>query len=384
MAAKARVDALRVSGHTIVDFTLGEPDFATPLHIVQAAIEGLAQGQMKYTSSLGTPALRSAIIGKLKRENNLTYGMNQIVVGCGAKHLIYNAFSVSLEQGDEVIIPAPYWVSYPDIVSINGGVPVMIACTPEANFKLLAQQLEAAITDKTRWVVLNSPNNPSGAVYSKEELLDLARVLRQYKNVWILTDEIYEHFIYGAARHHCIASLAPDLAQRTLVVNGMSKAFAMTGWRIGYAAGPEPLIQAINLLITQSTTCPSSISQFAAVQALNGSQLCVKEAVLQYAERRDLIVNLLNAVSGVECLTPDGAFYVFPSIAGLLGKKAPDGTVLENDVDVMNYLLDAGGVATIDGTSYGASGHLRLSFATSLDLIENGCSRIKKAALLLS
>ncbi len=384
MAAKARVEALRAQGRTIVDFTLGEPDFATPAHIVQAGAEALNSGQTKYTSSMGTPALRHAIADKLQRENGLTYGINQIVVGCGAKHVIFNAFAASLEPDDEVIIPAPYWVSYPDMVSINAGKPVIIPCPAENGFKLRPEQLEASITPKTRWLVLNTPNNPTGAVYSESELLALSSVLRKHQRVWIMTDEIYEHFIYGAAKHQTLVSLAPDLAERSLVINGMSKAFAMTGWRIGYGAGPEVLIKAINLLITQSTTCPSAMSQYAATVALNSAQDCVKQAATLFEQRRNLIVKLLNDIEGVQCPQPDGSFYVFPSVAGLVGKASKEGVVMKNDIDIMNYLLESGGVAAIDGTSYGAPDHLRISFATSTDLIIDGCSRIKNAALALS
>lgn len=384
MAAKARVEALRAQGRTIVDFTLGEPDFATPQHIVQAGVDALSLGHTKYTSSMGTPELRKAIADKLRRENGLTYSLNEIVVGCGAKHVIFNAFAASLEAGDEVIIPAPYWVSYPDMVTINAGQPVVISCSAQDGFKLRPEQLEASITPKTKWLVLNTPNNPTGAVYSASELDALINVLRGHKHVWIMTDEIYEHFIYGSAKHQTIVSLAPDLADRTLVINGMSKAFAMTGWRIGYGAGPEPLIKAINLLITQSTTCPSAISQHAAAVALNSPQDCVQDAAKLFEERRDLIVKLLNEVSGVKCPKPDGSFYVFPSVAGLIGKRTKEGSLMENDIDIMNYLLESGGVAAIDGTSYGAPNHLRISFATSTDLIVDGCTRIKNAALALS
>jgi len=384
MAAKARVEALRAQGRTIVDFTLGEPDFATPAHIVKAGIDALNQGHTKYTSSMGTAALRKAIAGKLQKENGLTYTVSEIVVGSGAKHVIFNAFAASLEAGDEVIIPAPYWVSYPDMVSINGGKPVIISCSAQHGFKLKPEQLEASITPRTKWLVLNTPNNPTGAVYSESELRALSDVLQKYKHVWIMTDEIYEHFIYGTAQHQTIVSLAPDLAARSLVVNGMSKAFAMTGWRIGYGAGPEPLIKAINLLITQSTTCPSAMSQYAATVALNSAQDCVKEASKLFEERRDIMVKLLNEIPSVQCPQPDGSFYVFPSVSGWIGKKTKEGSVMKNDIDVMNYLLESAGVAAIDGTSYGAPNHLRISFATSTDLIVDGCTRIKNAALALS
>jgi len=384
MAAKARVEALRARGFTIVDFTLGEPDFATPAHIIDAGIEALKLGQTKYTSSMGTPALRKAIVDKLKRENDLTYDIDQIVVGCGAKQVIFNALCASIEVGDEVIIPAPYWVSYPDMVSINGGVPVIVPCSAQQGFKLRPDQLEASITPLTRWVILNTPNNPTGAVYSQSELNALIQVLRKHKRVWIMTDEIYEHFVYGSAQHQAIVSLAPDLAERSLVINGLSKAFAMTGWRVGYGAGPVKLIKAINLLITQSTTCPNAMSQYAATRALNGSQQCIKEASQLFEERRDLMVTQLNLIPGVQCPPPDGAFYVFPSVEGLVEKKTQEGLMIKDDLDIMNYLLEAAGVATIDGTSYGAPNHVRLSFATTSDLIVDGCNRIRHAVLALT
>ena len=384
LAAKARVDALRASGKTIVDFTLGEPDFPTPGHIVEAGVQALRHGETRYTNSAGTPALRAAIARKLLSENGLAYSAAQIVVGCGAKHIIYDAFSVSLEAGDEVVIPAPYWVSYPDMVAINGGVPVIVACPASAGFKLAPEQLEAAITPRTRWLVLNTPNNPTGAVYDRKELVALAEVLRRHPQVWIMTDEIYENFLYGTVKHYSLATLAPDLIDRILLINGMSKSYAMTGWRIGYGAGPEPLIKAINLLISQSTSCPSAVGQAAAIEALSASQQCVHDAVQEFQVRRDLIVSMLNAIPGVVCPEPGGAFYVFPSVEALLGKTTPPGKKLGDDVDVMNFLLEDAGVATVDGSSYGAPGYLRFSFATSTDNIRDGCHRIANAVSTLS
>ncbi len=383
MAAKARVDALRASGKSIIDFTLGEPDFDTPPHIVQAGIKALQLGQTRYTSSMGTPSLRAAIIQKLKNENGLTFTPNEVVVGVGAKHIIFTALMASLEPGDEVIIPAPYWVSYPDMVSINGGTPVIVYCPAASGFKLTPAQLEAAVTDKTRWLILNTPGNPTGAVYSADELSALGEVLRRHERVWLMSDEIYEHFVYGAARHVAPLAMAPYLSGRALVINGLSKAYAMTGWRLGYGAGPESLIKAINLVITQSTTCASAVSQFAGIEALTGPQACVEDVARAYQQRRDCIVSLLNAIPGIECLCPDGAFYVFPSVAGLLGKRAATGETLHSDIDVMNDMLDHG-VALIDGTSYGMAGHLRISFATSTDMIEEGCARIGQAVRALS
>ena len=379
IAAKARVDALRASGRRIVDFTLGEPDFPTPAHIVQGGVAALLAGQTKYTGSAGTPALREAVARKLRRDNGLTYRVEEIVVGPGAKTLIFNAFAATLEAGDEVVVPAPYWVSYPDMVRLNGGVPVIAPSDAAGGFKLTPGVLEAALTPRTRWLVLNTPNNPTGAVYSRRELEGLAAVLRRHPHVWVMTDEIYEHFAYGGARHLSPLAVAADLAPRTLVVNGVSKAYAMTGWRIGYAAGPAALMKALTLLASQTTTCASAMSQAAAVVALDGPQDCVADARALFEGRRDRMVALLDAIPGIDCAAPDGAFYVFPCVAGLLGRTTHAGTRLASDVDVMRHLLDAAGVAVIDGESYGMPAHLRLSFATSTEQIEAGCAAIREA-----
>lgn len=384
MAAKLRVDALRAAGKTIIDFTIGEPDLSTPPHIVEAGVQALTLGQTKYTGSAGIPALREAIVAKLQYENHLTYSVDQIVVGAGAKQLIYNALAATLNDGDEVIVPAPYWVSYPDMVALNGGTPVCVDSSEATGFKLTPGALEAAITSRTRWLVLNSPNNPSGAVYSRIELEALGQVLMRHPQVWILTDEIYEHFTYGDAQHVSIVAAQPQLMDRTLIVNGVSKAYAMTGWRIGYCAGPMVLMKSISLLQSQTISCAASMSQLAAVAALQGSQDCVKEASRLFESRRDRIVDLLNAIEGIRCARPDGAFYVFPSVAGLMGRTTPAGKRLTSDLDVMMYFLDEGGVATIDGTSYGMPSFLRISFATSVEQIEAGCAAIASAVSKLA
>jgi aspartate aminotransferase len=383
MAAKARVDALRAEGRSIIDFTIGEPDFPTPQHIVEAGIAALSAGHTRYTAATGTPALRRAIADKLQRENSLSYGVDQIVVGIGAKHIIYNAFAATLNEGDEVIIPTPFWVSYPDMVALNGGTPVIVGCDESSGFKLTAAALEKSITPRTRWLVLNTPNNPSGAVYTASELKALCEVLMRHPQVWVMTDEIYEHFVYAGAQHVSPLQVQPELADRTLVINGVSKAYAMTGWRLGYGAGPRPLMQALGLLITQSTTCATGVSQAAVVAALSGSQQCVAEGAALFAQRRERIVALVNAIDGIRCLAPDGAFYIFPSVQGLLGKSTPQGKQLANDVDVMMYFLEQAGVATIDGTSYGQPGYLRFSFATSLEQIEQGCAQLAAAVAAL-
>lgn len=384
MAAKQRVDALRAAGRQIIDFTIGEPDFPTPAHIVAAGVTALQTGHTRYTASAGIPALRKAIARKLQRENGLIYAPEQIVVGSGAKQVIFDALAATLNDGDEVIIPAPFWVSYPDMVALHGGRPVLLHCSPEWGFKLQPQALEKAITPKTRWLILNSPNNPSGAVYSRAELQALCEVLQRHPQVWLLTDEIYEHFVYGGAQHISPVAIEPSLQSRALVVNGMSKVYAMTGWRIGYGAGPLELVRAINLLLTQSTSCACSISQFAAVAALDGDQACVSKAASLFEQRRDRILTLLRAIPGLRCVEPEGAFYVFPSVEGLLGATTQAGRTLSTDVDVMMYLLEDAGVATIDGSSYGLPGYLRMSFATSVEQIGAGCAAIAEAVKRLN
>jgi aspartate aminotransferase len=383
IAAKARADAMRAAGRDIVDFTVGEPDFPTPAHIVRAGMAALENGHTRYTASAGTPSLRKAIAAKLQHDNDLEYGIDEIVVGSGAKHVIFNALMATVNEGDEVIVPAPYWVSYPEMALVNGGVPVIVDCAAETGFKMTGPQLEAAITPRTKWLVLNSPNNPTGAVYGRSELRALSDVLLRAPHVSILTDEIYEHFIYGDARHVCILNVEPELRSRTLVVNGLSKSHAMTGWRIGYGAGPAALVKAITLLIGQSTTCATSAAQAAAVEALNGPRQCVSDAVRLFEERRDRMVDCLNAIEGITCETPDGAFYVFASVAGLIGSRTPNGRVLLSDVDVADFLREEAGVVAIDGSSYGMSPFLRISFATSMTEIERGCAAIGSAVSLL-
>ncbi|WP_288251431.1 pyridoxal phosphate-dependent aminotransferase [uncultured Hydrogenophaga sp.] len=384
MAAKQRVEGLRTAGRRVIDFTIGEPDFPTPEHITQAGVQALLSGQTRYTASAGMPALREAIAAKLSRENGLDYSPAQIVVGSGAKQVIHDALGATLNPGDEVIVPAPYWVSYPDMVALHGGRAVVVPCPPEAGFKLTAEALSRAITPRTRWLMLNTPNNPTGAVYSASELRALCEVLALHPHVWLLTDEIYEHFGYGGARHVSPLSVAPALRERALVVNGFSKAYAMTGWRVGYGAGPIELIKAIVTLLTQSTSCAASVSQVAAIAALGPDQDCVAQAARIFSERRDRMLACLATVPGFQCRPPEGAFYVFPSVQGLLGARTPEGQVLASDLDLVAYLIDAAGVACIDGSSYGMPGFLRLSFATSIEQIEAGGQAIADAVARLS
>ena len=382
MAAKNRVDQLRAEGRDIVDFTVGEPDFDTPAHIVDGAVAAIRAGQTRYTAAAGTKALLKAVQGKFERENALSFGLDQLIVGVGAKQLIFTAFAASVQAGDEVIVPAPFWVSYPDMVLANEGKPVIVVCDEAQGFKLTPQTLEAAITPRTKWLVLNSPSNPTGAVYSAQELRALAEVLKRHPQVAVLTDEIYEHLCYGETPMASLAQVAPELADRVLTINGVSKAYAMTGWRVGYAGGPQPLIRAMSTLISQNTSCVSAVSQAAAVVALTSDQSGVGEARDIYRARRDRVVELLDAIPGIRCATPDGAFYVYPSVAGLIGRQTPQGKTLDTDLDVVMYLLDAG-VAVLDGGAYGLSPYLRLSFATSMDQIETGCDRIAQACAAL-
>ncbi|MDH0684949.1 MULTISPECIES: aminotransferase class I/II-fold pyridoxal phosphate-dependent enzyme [Achromobacter] len=383
MMAKSRVDQLRAQGRDIVDFTVGEPDLPTPGHIVQAGIDTLNSGDIRYTSSVGAKPLLEAVRAKFKHENGLEYGTDELIVGVGAKQLIFTALAATVQAGDEVIIPAPYWVSYPDMVLVNDGTPVVVVCPESDGFKLTPEALERAITPRTKWVLLNTPSNPTGAMYGADELRALAAVLARYPHVWLLTDEIYEHLAYGEARHQSPAAVAPELAARTLTINGVSKAYAMTGWRLGYAGGPKALIKAMATLISQSTSCVSAISQSAARVALTADQQCVRDANALFHDRRDRIVALLNEVPGIRCPVPEGAFYVYPSVEGLLGRTTPAGHKLGSDLDVVMYLLDEAGVACLDGAAYGLSPYLRLSFATSMENIEEGCRRIRDACARL-
>jgi len=383
MMAKSRVDQLRAQGRDIIDFTVGEPDLPTPAHIVQAGIDTLNSGDIRYTASTGSKPLLEAVRAKFQRENGLDYGLDELIVGVGAKQLIFTALAATVQAGDEVIIPAPYWVSYPDMVLVNDGVPVVVVCPESDGFKLTPQALERAITPRTKWVLLNTPSNPTGAMYDAAELRALGEVLARHPHVWLMTDEIYEHLAYGDAPHVSPAAAAPALAARTLTINGVSKAYAMTGWRLGYAGGPKALIKAMATLISQSTSCVSAISQSAARTALTADQQCVRDAAALFHTRRDRIVALLNEVPGIRCPRPQGAFYVYPSVEGLLGKRTPAGRRLESDLDVVMFLLDDAGVAGLDGAAYGLSPYLRLSFATSIDNIEEGCRRIREACASL-
>tara|TARA_B000000609_G_scaffold155604_1_gene146837 strand:- start:223 stop:1422 length:1200 start_codon:yes stop_codon:yes gene_type:complete len=381
VAQKAR--ELKAAGKDVIGLGAGEPDFDTPDNIKDAAIKAIKEGDTKYTAVDGTPELKKAISEKFKRENNLNYSTDQITVGVGGKHVIYNLMMATLNKGDEVIIPAPYWVSYPDIVMLAGGNPIVIECTEDQGFKLTAKDLESKITNNTKWLILNSPSNPTGACYSEQEIKNLAHVLKRNPHVNVLSDDIYEHIIYDNFKFFTIAQI-PELKNKVVTMNGVSKSYAMTGWRIGYAAGEKEIIKAISKIQSQSTTNPSSISQAAAVEALNGIQDFIPIRAKAFQERRDFVVNSLNAINGIECLKPDGAFYVFPSCKGLIGKKDKNGNKLENDTDFVQSLLENNNVAVVQGSAFGLDGYFRISYATSMEKLKVAMERIKSFCESLS
>jgi len=381
--ATARVKELRAAGRDIVGLTSGEPDFDTPPHIVEAAYAAMKAGKTRYTVVDGTPELKRAICDKFERENGLVFAPDEITVGNGGKQVVFNALTSTVEEGDEVVIPAPYWVSYPDMVLLNGGRPVVVECDVNSNYKMTPEQLDAAITDRTKWVVLNSPCNPTGATYTESELVAFGEVLSRHPHVWIMTDDVYEHLIYDGLKFATFARCNPHLRERTLTINGVSKAFAMTGWRIGYAGGPKALIKAMAKLQSQSTSNPSSISQAAALAALTGPTDFLAGWRSEYQRRRDLVVESLNAIEGLNCPRPTGAFYVYPSCAGVIGKRTPGGQVIGNDTDFVMYLLESHEVAVIQGAAFGLSPAFRISFATSFAQLEEACKRIAAACSAL-
>lgn len=384
LAVTTKAKELKAQGVDVVDLGVGEPDFPTPKHICDAAKAALDRGETKYVPVAGTLAFRQAICGKLKRENNLDYTPDEITVNCGGKGTLYNLFIATVDEGDEVVIPAPYWVSYPDMVRLAGGTPVFVTGYEENGFKITPDDLEKAITPKTKWFVLNSPSNPSGAAYSCEELRALADVLARHENVWIVSDEIYEHIVYDGFKSYSIAAVAPELKNRTLTVNGLSKSFSMTGWRVGYAAGPVEVIKAMNKVQSQSTSHAVSFCQSAGVVALNSPMDFLAERNATFKARRDMVAAKLNSVKGMSCRTPEGAFYLYPSVAGCIGKKTPDGKVIENDTDFASALLEAEGVAVVPGVAFGLSPYFRLSYATSTEALEKACERIKRFCESLS
>jgi aspartate aminotransferase len=384
MAVTNKAAELKAAGRDIIGLGAGEPDFDTPDFVKEAAIAAIRAGKTKYTAVDGTPELKAAIQLKFKRDNNLDYGLNQISVNVGGKHTIFNALVATLDAGDEVIVPAPYWVSYPNIVEFCGATPIIIPCPLEQGFKLSPADLERAITPRTKWLILNSPSNPTGAAYTRAELRAIADVLLRHPQVYILADDMYEHIVYDGFQFTTLAEVEPQLYDRTLTVNGASKAYAMTGWRIGFAGGPAEIIKAMAKMQSQSTSNPSSIAQAATVAALTGPQEFLQERAKVFQQRRDLIVSMLNQTNGLKCPTPEGAFYVYPDCSGLIGRKTPDGHVLENDSDIATYLLEAEGVAVVPGVAFGQSPAFRISYATATSALQEAGMRIQRACAALS
>jgi aspartate aminotransferase len=383
IAVTQKARELKESGKDIIGLGAGEPDFDTPDNIKEAAIKAIKEGDTKYTAVDGTPALKDAIVKKFKKENNLDYQIDQITVGAGGKQVIYNAMMATLNEGDEVVVPAPYWVSYPDIVLLAGGTPIILECNEKQGFKINPSELEKNITKKTKWIILNSPSNPTGACYSEKDIREISKILKKHPHVYILSDDIYEHVTYDGFNFFTVAQVE-SLKNRVLTMNGVSKAYSMTGWRIGYAAGPKEIIKAIAKIQSQSTTNPSSISQAAAVEALNGTQNFIKERATSFQARRDFVVKGLNEIKGIECLKPEGAFYVFPSCKGLIGKKDNKGKKIITDTDFVQSLLENSGVAVVQGSAFGLEGFFRISYATSMENLKKALERISSFCKSLS
>mgnify|MGYP006245927035 FL=1 len=377
MAVTQKARELKAAGKDIIGLGAGEPDFDTPENIKKAAIQAINGGDTKYTPVDGTPELKKAIKAKFKRENNLDYELDEISVGTGGKQIIFNAFAVSLNESDEVIIPAPYWVTYPDVVNYFNGKPIFVQCGEESGFKITPQQLENTINQSTKWFILNSPSNPTGSCYTKNELLELANVLKKYPHVNIMTDDLYEHLIYDDNEFHTFASIAPELKERILTLNGVSKAYAMTGWRIGYAGGNASLIKAMGKLQSQSTSNPTSISQAAAVEALNGDNSFIAERAKVFKGRRDFLIDEFTSMNGITCRVPEGAFYVFPSCKGVIGKVDESNNKITNDEEFTTSLLEHAGVAVVQGSAFGLEGYFRISYATSDENLKNACVRMR-------
>ena len=384
VAINVKANALRAQGKDVLVLAAGEPDFDTPANIINAAKNAMDEGKTRYVPGKGTPDLQKAIISKFERENNLKYSPEEIMVGVGGKHIIYNALMATLNPNDEVIIPTPYWVSYPDIVMLAEGKPVFVECDVSQDFKITPNQLEKYITNKTKWLMLNSPSNPTGALYSYDELKSLSEVLLKHPNILILTDDIYEKIIYDGNKFNTIASVEPKLKERVLTLNGVSKAYCMTGWRLGYCGGPKEIISGMNKIQSQSTTSTSSITMAASVEALNGKQNFIEKHNIEFIKRRDLVVDKINKINGLSCNVPAGAFYVYPNCSGLIGKKTPQNKVITNDEDLMQYLLESEGVAGVHGEAFGLSPYFRLSYATNEKILIEACNRIERACKKLS
>ena len=384
MVITAKAAQLKREGKKVIGLSAGEPDFDTPDHVKVAAIDAIHKGYTKYTNVEGIPELRQAIIDKFKKDNGLSYSINDVIVGTGGKQILFNALVGSINKDDEVIIPAPYWVSYPDMTLLAGGKPVIISCNQETDFKLTAKELEQVITKKSKWLILNSPSNPTGSCYSRKELEEIADVVRKHKNLYVITDDIYEYIVYDNFEFFTFAQVAPDLKDRVLTVNGVSKSHCMTGWRIGYAVGPEILIKAMIKIQGQSTSNASSISQYAALAGISGSNDFLKPCLKAFDERRRFVVSKLNNIQGISCLLPKGAFYAYPNVSGLVGKKTNEGIILKNDTDIVEWLLETAEVAAVPGVAFGLEPFFRISYATSLDLLKEAMNRIEKAVLSLS
>ncbi len=384
MVITAKAAQLKREGKKVIGLSAGEPDFDTPDHVKVAAIDAIQKGYTKYTNVEGIPELRQAIIDKFKNDNGLSYSINDVIVSTGGKQILFNALISSINKDDEVIIPAPYWVSYPDMTLLAGGNPVIVSCTQETDFKLTAKELEQVITKKSKWLILNSPSNPTGSCYSRKELEEIADVVRKHKNLYVMTDDIYEYIVYDNFEFFTFAQVAPDLKDRVLTVNGVSKSHCMTGWRIGYAVGPEILIKAMIKIQGQSTSNASSISQYAALAGISGSNDFLKPCLKAFDERRRFVVSKLNNIQGISCLLPKGAFYAYPNVSGLVGKKTNEGIILKNDKDIVEWLLEKAEVAAVPGVAFGLEPFFRISYATSLDLLKEAMNRIEKAVLSLS
>ena len=384
MVITAKATQLKREGKKVIGLSSGEPDFDTPQHVKQAAIDAINSGYTKYTNIEGIPELRQSIVEKFKKDNDLNYDVSNVIVGTGGKQILFNALMSSLNKDDEVIIPAPYWVSYPDMTLLAGGKPIFVDCSSETNFKLTGEALDKVITKNSKWLILNSPSNPTGSCYSLSELEEIANVVRKYDNLYVMTDDIYEYIVYDNFKFYTLAQVAPDLKDRILTVNGVSKSYCMTGWRIGYAAGPSLLIKAMIKIQGQSTSNPSSISQYAALAGISGSKEFLDPCLKAFDERRHFVVDKLNSINGISCILPEGAFYAYPNVSGLIGKKTQNGKILNNDAEIVEWLLESAEVAAVPGVAFGLEPYFRVSYATSLEVLKEAMNRIEKAVLTLS
>ena len=384
MVITAKATQLKREGKKVIGLSSGEPDFDTPQHVKQAAIDAINSGYTKYTNIEGIPELRQSIVEKFKKDNDLNYDVSNVIVGTGGKQILFNALMSSLNKDDEVIIPAPYWVSYPDMTLLAGGKPIFVDCSSETNFKLTGEALDKVITKNSKWLILNSPSNPTGSCYSISELEEIADVVRKYDNLYVMTDDIYEYIVYDNFKFYTLAQVAPDLKDRILTVNGVSKSYCMTGWRIGYAAGPSLLIKAMIKIQGQSTSNPSSISQYAALAGISGSKEFLDPCLKAFDERRHFVVDKLNSIDGISCILPEGAFYAYPNVSGLIGKKTQNGKILNNDAEIVEWLLESAEVAAVPGVAFGLEPYFRVSYATSLEVLKEAMNRIENAVLTLS